>query len=104
MKKDFPQFRKNLMQLMLVTILGASLALPHSVLAQSTKNNQSLPTLGDTARGDLSPVMERKIGEQIMSSVRQDPDFLELIRLNQQFFTTCARFIEVDRWISTFLC
>jgi predicted Zn-dependent protease len=76
-KKEFLQFPKNLMQLMIVTTLSASLALPHSVLAQGVKNNQSLPTLGDTARGDLSPVMERKIGEQIMSSVRQDPDYLE---------------------------
>lgn len=38
---------------------------------------QNLPTLGDTAREDLSPVQERKIGEQIMYSVRRDPAYLD---------------------------
>lgn len=38
---------------------------------------QNLPTLGDTAREDLSPIMERKLGEQIMQSVRRDPDYLD---------------------------
>jgi predicted Zn-dependent protease len=38
---------------------------------------QNLPTLGDTAREDLSPVQERKIGEQIMYSVRRDSAYLD---------------------------
>lgn len=38
---------------------------------------QNLPTLGDTAREDLSPLMERKLGEQIMQSVRHDPDYMD---------------------------
>lgn len=38
---------------------------------------QNLPTLGDTAREDLSPIQERKIGEQIMYSVRRDPAYLD---------------------------
>lgn len=38
---------------------------------------QNLPTLGDTERGDLSPLMERKLGEEIMQSVRTDPDYLD---------------------------
>lgn len=38
---------------------------------------QNLPTLGDTAREDLSPLMERKLGEQIMQSVRRDPDYMD---------------------------
>lgn len=37
---------------------------------------QNLPTLGDTSREDLSPLAERKLGEQIMSIVRRDPDYL----------------------------
>ena len=49
-----------------------TLALPQLSLAQG----QKLPTLGDTARADLSPIMERKLGEQVMTSVRRDPDFL----------------------------
>lgn len=38
---------------------------------------QNLPTLGDTAREDLSPLMERKLGEQIMQVVKRDPDYME---------------------------
>ena len=33
--------------------------------------------LGDSARGDLSPVLERKLGEEIMYDVRRDRDFLD---------------------------
>ncbi len=45
--------------------------------AQTTPNNTVLPTLGDSARGDLSPIMERKLGEEIMHDIRRDPDFLD---------------------------
>jgi predicted Zn-dependent protease len=40
-------------------------------------DNTALPTLGDTARGDLSPVVERKLGEEIMREIRRDRDFLD---------------------------
>jgi predicted Zn-dependent protease len=46
-------------------------------LAQAGANATSLPTLGDTARGDLSPVIERKLGEEIMRDIRRDHDFLD---------------------------
>ena len=36
-----------------------------------------LPTLGDTARVDLSPVVERKLGEEIMRDIRRDRDYLD---------------------------
>lgn len=36
-----------------------------------------LPTLGDTARVDLSPVLERKLGEEIMRDIRRDRDYLD---------------------------
>ncbi len=36
-----------------------------------------LPTLGDTARADLSPVLERKLGEMIMRDIRRDRDYLD---------------------------
>lgn len=58
-------------------MLLAGLSFSSVVSMQSVAQNQKLPTLGDTARGDLSPIMERKLGEQIMSSVRHDPDFIE---------------------------
>jgi predicted Zn-dependent protease len=37
----------------------------------------NLPTLGDTARADLSPIMERKLGEEIMNDIRRDRDYLD---------------------------
>jgi predicted Zn-dependent protease len=40
-------------------------------------DNISLPTLGDTARADLSPVVERKLGEQIMRDIKRDHDYLD---------------------------
>lgn len=46
-------------------------------MAQARPNNVSLPTLGDSAREDLSPVLERKLGEEIMRDVRRDHDFLD---------------------------
>ncbi|MDB5824820.1 MAG: family metallopeptidase [Herminiimonas sp.] len=38
---------------------------------------QNLPNLGSTERSDLSPVMERKLGEQIMHDIRRDRDYLD---------------------------
>ena len=38
---------------------------------------QNLPTLGDADRQELSPAMERKLGEQIMRDIRRDPDYLD---------------------------
>jgi len=40
-------------------------------------DHSRLPTLGDTARQDLSPVFERKLGEMIMRDVRRDSAYLE---------------------------
>ncbi len=37
----------------------------------------NLPTLGDTERQDLSPAMERKLGEEIMRDIRGNPDYLD---------------------------
>ena len=36
-----------------------------------------LPLLGDSAREDLSPVLERKLGEEIMRDIKRDHDFLD---------------------------
>lgn len=58
-----------------VKILPAAILLALGLM--SAVNAQNLPTLGDTAREDLSPLQERKIGEQIMISVRRDPDYLD---------------------------
>ena len=45
--------------------------------AQARPDRDALPILGDAARGDLSPVMERKLGEEIMRDIRQNIDFLD---------------------------
>lgn len=45
--------------------------------AQSIVAAQNLPSLGDTEREELSPAMERKLGEQIMSEIRRDRDYLD---------------------------
>ena len=37
---------------------------------------QNLPSLGGSEREDLSPIMERKLGEQIMRDIRRDRDYL----------------------------
>lgn len=58
-------------------LIAASLATPAALLPTPSSHAQNLPTLGDTAREDLSPFMERKLGEQIMLSVRRDPDFID---------------------------
>lgn len=47
------------------------------LLGQAKPDNSILPVLGDSARGDLSPVLERKLGEEIMSDIRRDRDFLD---------------------------
>jgi hypothetical protein len=38
---------------------------------------QNLPSLGDTEREALSPLMERKLGDQIMRDIRRDRDYLD---------------------------
>lgn len=57
--------------------LLAFVALSPVPFASPAAEAQNLPTLGDTSREELSPLMERKLGEQIMNSVRRDPDFME---------------------------
>jgi beta-barrel assembly-enhancing protease len=46
-------------------------------LAQTPASVPNLPTLGDAQREDLSPIMERKLGEQIMRDIRRDNDYLD---------------------------
>ena len=68
--------KSQLRGLALVVALGAGLLFSDgSVLPLVSAQN--LPTLGDTGREDLSPVMERRMGEEIMRSLRQDPDYLD---------------------------
>ena len=62
-----------------LAIVGIVLAAAcHTVIAQPTlTDNANLPTLGDTERGMLSPLAERKLGEQVMRDIRRNPDYLD---------------------------
>ena len=72
----------------LALLLSLALALPVPVHAQS----YDLPDLGDVAASELSPVAERKIGEQIIAQIRwrdaaylDDPEVEEYVnRLGQR--------------------
>jgi predicted Zn-dependent protease len=48
-----------------------------SVVTPSLSLAQSLPNLGDTEREELSPLMERKLGEQIMREIKRNRDYLD---------------------------
>ncbi|UGQ45823.1 M48 family metalloprotease [Massilia endophytica] len=54
---------------------AAPLGQAQSALAPS--NVPNLPSLGDTSREALSPVTERKLGEEIMRDIRFDRDYLD---------------------------
>jgi len=70
--------RRSGLSLLLSASLLAGLAIPSLPgVAQTKPDNTALPMLGDAARGDLSPVMERKLGEEIMRDIRRDRDFLD---------------------------
>ncbi len=58
-----------------VTLLCGALAT--YPVAGFTQLSNNLPTLGDSASEDLSPAMERKLGEEIMREARADGDIWE---------------------------
>ncbi len=62
----------------LTRVIGVSLLC--SLIATVTPSlvtAQILPSLGDTERAELSPLMERKLGEQIMRDIRRNRDYLD---------------------------
>ena len=73
-EKRFP--RSLRMRLTAAALLVAMpVAMAQNALAPAKIPN--LPSLGDTERQDLSPLMERKLGEEIMRDIRRDKDFLD---------------------------
>jgi predicted Zn-dependent protease len=56
-------------------LVAMPMAMAQTALAPAKIPN--LPALGDSERQDLSPLMERKIGEEIMRDIRRDRDFLD---------------------------
>jgi predicted Zn-dependent protease len=61
---------------MISAALAVTLALPAAIVP-TAGTAQNLPNLGDTDREELSPLMERKLGEQIMRDIRRDRDYLD---------------------------
>lgn len=59
-----------------IAVFAAIFAVPVAV-SPSLADAQNLPNLGDTEREELSPLMERKLGEQIMHEIRHDRDYLD---------------------------
>src|SRR4051812_21284021 len=59
------------------TLIAALLCAMPVALAPLPGIAQNLPTLGDTEREDLPPMMERKLGEQSMRDIRHDRDYLD---------------------------
>jgi beta-barrel assembly-enhancing protease len=66
-----PIRRRVAMGVLLISSVIQPVAMPSVVWAQS------LPSLGDTERAELSPQRERQLGEQIMRQIRRDRDYLD---------------------------
>jgi len=66
--------RRRPLPALLAAVLLAAAPLPPAIGAGAERG---LPLLGDAASGELSPAMERKLGEDIMHDVRRDPDYLD---------------------------
>ena len=47
------------------------------LLAPAALHAQALPNLGGSDGEELSPLMERKLGEQVMINIRRDPDYVD---------------------------
>jgi predicted Zn-dependent protease len=72
-----PRWRRSLAALCVSAAAGFAPAMAPAQSFNNTSLAARLPTLGDTAREDLSPVIERKLGEAIMREVRRDRDYLD---------------------------
>lgn len=67
-----PRLSSRLLPRLLASLLiAATCAGPLPVAAQG------LPTLGDVDSDTLSPLLERKLGEEIMRDIRRNPDYLD---------------------------
>lgn len=63
-------------RVLIAATVGIVYALPAAITPSLTAA-QNLPSLGSTEREELSPLMERKLGEQIMRDIRRDRDYLD---------------------------
>jgi predicted Zn-dependent protease len=67
----------GLRQCLLIAAAVTSLFILPAAFAPSLTTAQNLPSFGGTERAELSPLTERKLGEQIMREIRRDRDYLD---------------------------
>ena len=47
-----------------------------ALITPTALHAQALPNIGGSDSAELSPLMERKLGEDVMNSIRRDPDYI----------------------------
>jgi len=82
----FPWRRRHVGASVLCAALGASLSLPPAVHAQPV----GLPSMGAASSSELSPMLERRLGEAIMVQGRRDPTYIDDPDL-RQYLTNMGR-------------
>lgn len=73
--KDYSGGLSSLRPRLIAAAIAVSCVVP-MLSVPSLSAAQNLPSLGDTDREELSPSMERKLGEQVMRDIRRDKDYL----------------------------
>lgn len=69
----------------------ATAVIPTQALAQG------LPTLGQSSAADLSPAMERKLGERVMREIRADPDYVNDLLLSDYVNALGSKLVSATR-------
>lgn len=64
-------------------VLSLTLALPHWLSPPVQAQPMGLPSMGGASASDLSPALERQLGELIIASGRRDPTFVHDAEINQ---------------------
>ena len=59
-----------------LAVLALAFASP-AMIAPAGLHAQNLPNLGGSDGEELSPLMERRLGEQVMNNIRRDPDYID---------------------------
>jgi predicted Zn-dependent protease len=80
-----PSIRHRVLPPLLRAIAAGVLMLSSPALLTPTPlRAQALPSIGGGDGEELSPLMERRLGEQVMTNIRRDPDYLDdLVLLDQ---------------------
>lgn len=74
--RDTEQVLRIMPRTLAVAAIAFACALP-AAIAPVAGIAEDLPNLGGAEREELSPLMERKLGEQIMREIRRDRDYLD---------------------------